>query len=283
VLYAHTEITDKGYQPPPEYFLENRTSEQQPPTVTAYYYASGRADSYIFQMQWADPPQRVADGATITISQTNNRVQCPTTGCGTADVGVGLITWAEVSADGVNNWGQVAILDAPNHPSPTSAYASHSIQSASADPTFYLSFQRAQVPYIRIRIAAGDGGAGHAVLTTYYYAHVGVVRPPPQAPMLVSPAHGATVSATGLHLVWQQNGFPGYTEYFYLQIYAWNGTAWSQQPVWEGWAASPFPFTGHVGYFGWRVFAVDGNHYTDPTHESNPWYATSDFRWFYAQ
>ena len=279
-LYAHTEITDKAYQPPPEYFSENRNIQQQPPTVTAYYYGNfGKPDDdYVFQMQWADPPPSVADGATITLQQTITRVHCPSTGC--PGYSVGLRTWAEASADGMT-YTEVAALVVPNHK--TSAFANYSQQRDSADPTFYLTSRLAQAPpYIRIRIGSGDGGVS-AVLATYYYANVGVVRPPPQAPLLISPANGATVSRS-VPLVWQQNGSPGYPESFYLEIYAWTGTAWSPQPVWQGWAASPFPFTaGSAGYFGWLVYAVDGNHFTDPNHQSNPWYAASESRWFYAQ
>ena len=245
---------------------------QPPQNQAGLYYDRNKPDEWDFVLQWADPPASVPDHGVISIPLRITRTRC---GARTPTCepylgrGFGL---AAQSMDTANNWvGDGYLFNGTlkngirTQGGAQTVYANYNI--ATDETTVYYVFNPfySNTQYIRFVVYLGSG----TTLKTYYYKRG--ARRSPQPPVLISPPNGATVPANTLQLVWRQNGDPGYQETFWLQIYYWDFATNQWKPYWEGYWNSPANLSGRKGTFAWRVFAVD------PTHQSNPWFAPSDW------
>ncbi len=243
---------------------------QPPQNQAGLYWNRNKPDEWNFGLEWADPPASVPDHGVISIPLRITRTRCGanTPPCSPL-LGNGFGLSAQ-SMDSANNWVEDGYLfngtlknGSRTQGGEQKVYANSDIRMDETTVYYVFNPFYSNTKNIRFQVYLGSG----TTLKTYYYKKGG--RQPLQAPILLGPPNGATVSTSNFQLSWRQNGDPGYQETFWLEIWYWDFAANQWKPYWQGYWNSPANFSGRKGTFAWRVFAVD------PTHQSNPWYVAS--------
>jgi len=231
-----------------------------------------------FGLSWMDPAASAPEHGVIGFTLRVSRTRCgPKTPACDAAIGAGFAVYGQsLAAD--NTWqpdGSLSNGTSKNGVrSPTGSPGVWANEVIPLDETIvYFIFNPFYSNSRQIRFIVSTAGAP---LKTYYYTKGHLA---PQAPILAGPPNGAVVPAANVQLSWRQNGNPGYAETFWVQ--AWYKT--TPTGDWVFWFSGYFPTPlalpalPHGLKVAWQVAAVD------PSHQSSPWFASSDWWVFTVQ